>query len=134
MPELQIDVPPHIAETIQAIAVLHAEHHRKSRFVERIVDSATTFVGRPRFLLALITAAIFLMMANVSIRLSGGSPPDPSPFGWLERIFTGAALVIAAMILTSQRRAVGFANLREQMTLESTLLTEQATRKIIELL
>jgi uncharacterized membrane protein len=38
------------------------------------------------------------------------------------------------MILTSQSRADRFANLREQMTLESTLLTEQKTRKIIELL
>jgi uncharacterized membrane protein len=38
------------------------------------------------------------------------------------------------MILTSQSRADRFANLREQMTLEATLLTEQKTRKIIELL
>jgi len=38
------------------------------------------------------------------------------------------------MILISQSRADRFANLREQMTLEATLLTEQKTRKIIELL
>ena len=134
MPKSQIDVPPHIAETIQAIALLHAEHHRKSTLAERIVDRATTYVGRPRFLLALITAATFWMVANTLIRLSGGSPLDPPPFGWLELVLTGVALVIAVMILTSQRRADRFANLREQMTLEATLLTEQKTRKIIELL
>ena len=44
------------------------------------------------------------------------------------------AMVIALMILISQSRADRFANLREQMTLESTLLTEQKTSKIIELL
>jgi uncharacterized membrane protein len=134
VPELQIEVPPHIAETIQAIALLHAEHHRKSTLAERIVDKATTYFGRPRFQLALITAAAVWISANTLIRFSGGTPPDPPPFAWLELTLTIAALVIALMILTSQRRADRFANLREQMTLEATLLTEQKTRKIIELL
>ena len=98
------------------------------------MDKATTYVGRPRFLLALMTAAAVWMAANTLIRLGGGAPPDPAPFGWLELVLNVAALVIALMILTSQRRADRFANLREQMTLEATLLTEQKTRKIIELL
>jgi uncharacterized membrane protein len=134
MPDPKIDVPPHVAETVQAIALLHAEHHRKSTLAERIVDRATTSVGRPGFLLALITAAVIWIAVNALVRLSGGYPPDPPPFAWLELVLTGAALVIAVMILTSQRRADRFANLREQMTLEATLLTEQKTRKIIELL
>ena len=134
MTELQIDVPPHIAETIHAIALLHAEHHRKSTLAERIVDKATEYVGRPRFLLALIMAATFWMAFNKILDVSGVAPIDPPPFGWLELTLTAAALVIAVMILTSQRRADRFANLREQMTLEATLLTEQKTRKIIELL
>jgi uncharacterized membrane protein len=134
MPEMQIDVPPHIAETIKAINLLHVEHHRKSTLSERIVDRATRYVGRPKFLLALITAAAFWMAINATIRLSGGSPLDAPPFAWLELVLTVVALVIAVMILTSQSRADRFANLREQMTLEATLLTEQKTRKIIELL
>lgn len=134
MPELPIDVPPHIAETIQAIALLHAEHHRKSTLAERIVDRATSSFGRPGFVLVLIAAAAFWMAVNALVRVSGGLPPDPPPFAWLELILTAAALVIAVMILTSQRRADRFANLREQMTLEATLLTELKTRKIIELL
>jgi uncharacterized membrane protein len=52
----------------------------------------------------------------------------------MELFLTATALIIAVMILTSQSRADRFANLREQMTLEATLLTEQKTRKIIELL
>jgi len=134
MSDSQVDVPPHIAETIQAIALLHAEHHRKSTLSERIVDRATTSVGRPGFLLLLVISSALWMLANEGIRLGGGNPPDPPPFAWLELVLTGAALVIAVMILTSQRRADRFANLRERMTLESTLLTEQKTRKIIELL
>jgi uncharacterized membrane protein len=113
---------------------LHAEHHRKSTFAERIVDRATASVGRPVFLLALVVGAIFWVLLNIAILRSGFTPPDPPPFAWMELVLTGAALLIAIMILASQRRADRFANLREQMSLEATLLTEQKTRKIIELL
>jgi uncharacterized membrane protein len=134
MAEMPIEVPPHIAETIQAIAVLHEEHHRKSTLAERIVDRATTFVGCPSFLLALITVAVAWATANAVLFLRGHRALDPPPFAWMELLLTAAALVIAVMILTSQRRADRLANLREQMSLEATLMTEQKTRKIIELL
>jgi uncharacterized membrane protein len=49
-------------------------------------------------------------------------------------VLTTTALFIAVLILTSQRRADKLAYLREQMTLEAALMTEQKTRKIIELL
>lgn len=132
MPE--IDVPPHVAETVQAIALLHAEHHRKSTIAERIVDRATTAVGRPRFLLIIVGVIFLWILFNLALIAGGGAALDPPPFGWMELALTSAALVIAVMILASQRRADKFANLREQMTLEATLLTEQKTRKIIELL
>ena len=134
MLDAQIEVPPHVAETIQSIALLHAEHHRKSTLAERIVDRLTLFVGRPAFLLALLAAAVLWMAANITILLGGGAPLDPPPFSWMELFLAVIALTIAVMILTSQSRADRFANLREQMTLEATLLTEQKTRKIIELL
>ena len=134
MPNIQIDVPPHVAETIHSIALLHAEHHRKSTLAERIVDRLTLFVGRPIFLLALLIAGSLWMAANTIVLIGGGAPLDGPPFTWMELFLTVTALIIAVMILTSQSRADRFANLREQMTLEATLLTEQKTRKIIELL
>jgi len=129
-----IDVPPHIAETIQAIALLHAEHHRKSTLAERIVDRVTTAVGRPVFLLLLMGASAFWIAGNEFVSLDGGKAPDAPPFSGLELGISLLAMVISVMILISQSRADRFANLREQMTLEATLLTEQKTRKIIELL
>ncbi len=134
MLEMPIDVPPHIAETIQAIALLHEEHHRKSTLAERIVDRATMFVGRPAFLIGLITVAIAWAITNMVTFILGRATLDPPPFAWMELALTVAALIIAVMILTSQRRADRFADLRERMSLEATLMTEQKTRKIIELL
>lgn len=129
-----MDIPPHIAETIHSISLLHAEHHKKSTLAERIVDRLTLLVGRPIFLLALLAAAFLWIVANTIIPLGGRAPLDPPPFTWMELVLTVTALIIAVMILTSQSCADRFADLREQMTLEATLLTEQKTRKIIELL
>jgi len=130
----KLDIPPHVAETVHAIALLHAEHHRKSSLAERIVDRITTSVGRPIFLLILMGVMALWMAVNEFLFLSNGSAPDVPPYSGLELCITLLALVIAVMILISQSRADRFANLREQMTLESALLTEQKTRKIIELL
>ena len=76
MADLQVEVPPHIAETIHAIALLHAEHHRKSTVSERIVDRATTVVGRPTFLLTLLFVAALWVGANALYLIQGGSPLD----------------------------------------------------------
>lgn len=127
-------MPQHIAETIAAITQLHAEHHQKSTFAERVVDKVTAFIGRPAVPLGLLVAAAAWACVNGLIAMAGGTPPDPPPFMWMELGLTLAALLIAVLILTSQRRADRLANLREQMTLEAVLMTEQKTRKIIELL
>jgi uncharacterized membrane protein len=128
------NVPAHVAETVKAIALLHAEHHRKSTLAERWVDKATGSVGRPRFVILLGICAVVWAVTNTLLFEQGRVPPDPPPFAWLELVLTALGLIIAVMILTSQRRADRLANLREQMALEATLLTEQKTRKIIELL
>jgi uncharacterized membrane protein len=98
--ELPIGVPPHIAETIQAIALLHAEHHRKSSFSERVADRATAFVGRPVFLLILIFAAMAWIGFNLLVRAGGGAPPDPPT--WL-----GQFLLLGAVAAMLTRKARG---------------------------
>jgi uncharacterized membrane protein len=128
------DIPPHIAETIQSIALLHAEHHRKSSFSERVADRATAFVGRPVFLLVLVVAAGGWIAFNLLVRAGQHAALDPPPFAWLGLALSVGGILVAVLILVTQRRADRFADLREQMTLEATLLTEQKTRKIIELI
>ncbi len=128
------EMPPHIAETIQAITQLHAEHHRKSTFAERAIDKLIALIARPAFPFSLLLASAAWGGINAWIKTEGGSPPDPPPFAWMSLVLTATALLIAALILTSQRRADKLAYLREQMTLEAALMTEQKTRKIVELL
>jgi len=127
-------MPPHIAETAHVITQLHAEHHRRATPAERLVDRVTGFIGRPLFLLILLLSSAAWIAVNLLMAGMGSAPPDPPPFVWLELAVSFAAVVIAVLILVSQRRADRLANLREQMTLEAALMTEQKTRKIIDLL
>lgn len=128
------DLPPHIGEIVQSIALLHAEHHRKATTAERAVDRATGLVSRPSFLGVLGIGVILWVTSNVLLPLMGYPAFDGPPFPWLADILALLALIIAALIVMTQRRADKLAELRDQMTLELTLLTEQKTAKIIALI
>ncbi len=64
----------------------------------------------------------------------GRQPLDEPPFFWLQGAVTLTALYMAVFILTTQRRENKLAGLREQLTLELSILSEQKSAKIIGLL
>nr|WP_321986425.1 DUF1003 domain-containing protein [uncultured Lichenicoccus sp.] len=126
-------LPVHIEETIRSIAELHAEHHRGATPIQRIVERLTAFVGRPRFIGLLTIGATIWIGLNALAPRAGVRPLDPPPFAWLDGAVSLAALYIALLILTTQRRQDQLAQHREQLTLELTILGEQKTAKIIQL-
>ena len=77
-------LPAHIDETVQAIAKLHAEHHRQSTPLQRIVDRMTALVGRPGFVGLLTAVVLVWMAANLMMAWAGREPVDPPPFAWLQ--------------------------------------------------
>ena len=128
------DLPPHVEETVAAIARLHVEHQRQASRAGLFVSQATALVSRPRTL-ALITAGIALWVAaNLAIESAGGRPADPYPFQLLATVLSGAALYLATMILIVQRHDDELAAKRAQLTLELAMLSERKTAKIIALL
>jgi uncharacterized membrane protein len=120
-------VPPLVAEIVPAMASLHADHRESATFAERILDRVTSFVGRPFFLLVISLMSAAWIGGNVLAGWLRGPILDAPPFAGMDLILTLFALYIAILILTSQRRADRLANLREQMTRELVLLTEQKT-------
>lgn len=125
---------PHVEETVQSIAHLHAEHYKRSTPIERRVDRATGLLGRPAFLSILTAVIVVWILGNLlSLRLYHVAF-DPPPFPWLEESLTVAAVYMAVLILTTQRRADRLADMREQMTLEFSILTEKKVAKLIELM
>ena len=127
-------LPIHIEQTIRSIAALHAEHHRAATPIQRIVDRLTAYLGRPQFIGLLTVASVVWLGANWAARLDGLTPLDPPPFAWFNDVVALGALYIALLILTTQRRQDKLAQHREQLTLELSILSEQKTAKIIQLM
>ena len=126
-------LPPHIEETVCAIAALHAQHHRRASPVQRIVERSVRFIGRPRFV-GLLTLVIALWIAtNTALVLRGGGF-DPWPYPILFDLGEALGLYITVLILIQQRHENDLTELREQLTLELAILGEQKNAKIIGLL
>jgi uncharacterized membrane protein len=127
-------LPPHIESTVQAIAQLHAEHHKSATSMQRIVDSLTSIIGQPAFVGVLTILVLLWCIVNLVMQWTGHTAWDEPPFFWLQGAIGLAALYVAVLILTSNRHADQLAEYREQLTLELAILSEQKSAKIIQLL
>jgi uncharacterized membrane protein len=118
----------------QATAQLRAEHKQETSSLQQAVDHLTAFVGRPSFVAGLMLVIVVWIVANLLASRLGYRPADPPPFVWLQGAITTGALFVAALILTTQRREDQLAGYRSQLILELSILTDQKSSKIIELL
>jgi uncharacterized membrane protein len=82
----------------------------------------------------LIGAAALWIIGNLAAEKAGYAPLDRVTFAGLELTSTIAALLLAVLILTSQRRDDRLAERRAELTLQLALLSEQKSAKIITLL
>lgn len=126
-----IGLPLHEADSVEAVAELHREHHANTTGVQRAIDHATGALGRP--FAALLIVAIFVAWIALAARTAGDDVSRPI-FFWLELTGTLAALLIAVLILVTQRRADELAERRAQLTLQLAVLADKRSAKIIELL
>ena len=127
-------LPAHIEETVEAIARLHAEHHEQTLPLQRALGRLTAAASHPLFVCLVLLLVAGWIVLNLGLARSGLRPLDEAPYNWLQGAIGLAGLVIASLILTTQRRDDELASYREQLTLELSILSEQKTAKIIELL
>ena len=127
-------LPSHIEETVQAISRLHAAHEAGASRLQRIVERITKRAGRPAFIALLSGLVLSWLLLNLGLLAAGKQPLDPPPFYWLQGTVTLCALYMTVLILTTQRREDELAEVREQLTLELAILSEQKSAKIISLL
>jgi hypothetical protein len=64
--ETQI-LPPHIEDTVEAIAKLHADHHLESGKLQRLVEHPTAWIGRPQFIALLFAVIVVWTTANLIV-------------------------------------------------------------------
>jgi uncharacterized membrane protein len=127
-------LPSHIEQTVEAIAELHREHHRRATPSQKAVAQLTALVGRPRFVGAVTVVFGLWIGVNGFIKLAGFAPPDPPPYSYIQAITGIAGVYITLLILITQRHENQLSEARDQLTLELAIVNEQKSAKIISLL
>jgi uncharacterized membrane protein len=121
----------HVEASVEAIANFHRDHHASATPLQRAIDWTTERLGRP------VIVAVFVLFLTfwivVALRASEGRIDAPL-FTWLELFATLAALLIALLILATQRRQNQLGERRDQLTLELALLADTKAAKVIALI
>lgn len=119
------------ADTVASVVELHQEHHRQASLLQRTIDGLTDRLGRPLVVLGVVLA-LFLWVAQAAFTTNArfGTPS----YDWLALSATLAAVLIAMVILATQRRQDQLAERRAQLTLQLALLADKKMAKTIALL
>ncbi|MDF1504485.1 DUF1003 domain-containing protein [Roseisolibacter sp. H3M3-2] len=97
--------------------------------VEQVADALTRFASSTVFL------ALHLIWFSVWVAWNSLArfPFDPYPFGFLTMVVSLEAIFLSIFVLMSQRRESQIAELREEMTLEIDMRTEEEVTKTLQL-
>jgi uncharacterized membrane protein len=125
--------PLHIEQTVQAIARLHAAHHRQATTLQKLVDRVTAVFAHPWFIAGVTLAVAAWVVGDVVLRRAFGHGLDRPGLPWLQLAGELLAIYITSLVLMSQRRKDELSELREQLTLELATLIEQKVAKVIDL-
>ena len=98
------------------------------------MERISLFAGRPIFLTLILLFVASWLLANLVLRQLGLHEFDPAPFFWLQGTLGLGALLTATVVLTKQNRLERLAEQRAHLDLKVTLLTEQKTAKLIDLI
>ncbi len=123
-----------ISQNIDAVVALHAFAEQQVDTHQRTVESLTAWLGRPQFFYGILVGAGLWMGVNAAAPLLHLPRFDDPPFAWLQGAIGLGALLMTSVILITQNRQGKLAERREQLELQMSLLSEQRTAKIIDLL
>jgi uncharacterized membrane protein len=123
-----------ISQNIEAVLEFYAREELKISRSQRILERISHLIGQPVFLGFILLFVALWMLANAVLHKAGMAEFDAPPFFWLQGIIGLGALLTAAAVLTRQNRLAKLAEQRAHLDLKVTLLTEQKTAKLIDLL
>jgi len=121
-------------DVAQATAQLRDDHEQATSPLQHAVDRLTAVLALPGFVAVLTLAIVLWGAGNILAVFIGVRPLDSPPFAWLGVAVATGALLVAALILTTQRREDRLSSQREQLILELAILNDQKLSKVIALL
>lgn len=123
-------IPDPAEEHAKTIASIHHDVMDKLDAHQRGIERLTAWLGRPRALYSMIGA----LAAWIGLNAVLARPWDAPPYPLLQLIVGALALLTAMTVLITQNRQVRHAERRAQLDLHISLLAEQRTAKLVQLL
>jgi uncharacterized membrane protein len=127
-------LPQHVNQNIDSIVAFHQREQEKRSRAERALEQAAALIGRPVYLLGMLSLVVLWIVGNALATALGLRPPDASPFPRLQGLLTLAALATTTIVLITQQRLGRLESHRAHLDLQVNLLTEQKVTKLIHLL
>jgi uncharacterized membrane protein len=122
----------HVAN--RAYMAIKAQRAADRTRVEDIAESLNEFASSTPFLIVhVIWFAIWLPWNIGAFRIFGLRPFDPYPFGLLTMVVSLEAIFLSIFVLLAQKREAAIAELREELSLQVGLWTEQEVTKTLQL-
>jgi uncharacterized membrane protein len=121
----------HVTETVDVIAAFHQAHEAGASPLQKAMEAITDRLGRPALVAAVILGIVAWVVATLLLVSRDVAAPS---FTWLELMATVFALVVAMLILVTQRRQDRLSERRAQLTLELAIVADRKTAKLISLL
>jgi len=116
----------------QVIKSFEAKANNSRTATERIADFMTSKLGSMAFLCANLFLFLFWILINTN-QISTVRQFDPFPFGLLTTIVSLEAIFLSIIVLMSQNRASKIDDVRDEINLQITTITEEEITKMMEL-
>jgi uncharacterized membrane protein len=134
LPDAEIHLQHLLDQNLQIKALLNAQADAGRSNLHRPIERLAGLLRQPSFIISALVLFLLWMAVNTELLLSGRNPWDEPPFFWLQGLIGALSLIVTSTVLVSQARQNELAEQRADLQLQVTLLTEQRTAKLIQLL
>jgi len=122
----------HVAN--RAFMAIKAQRAADRSRVEEIAERLNEFASSTPFLVFHVIWFVIWLPWNIgAFRPFGLEPFDPYPFGLLTMVVSLEAIFLSIFVLLAQKREAAIAELREELSLQVGLWTEQEVTKTLQL-
>ncbi|MBC7788934.1 MAG: DUF1003 domain-containing protein [Anaerolineae bacterium] len=121
-----------VVGTRRAVLAIKAEHAADRSRMEIVADRLTRSASSPFFFLFHVIWFAGWIIWNVGA--FGFRPFDPFPFGLLTMVVSLEAIFLSIFVLMAQGRESQIAELREEVTLQVLLRSEEEITKVLQLM
>ena len=123
-----------VEQTVEHLAELQRQHQERSSRSQKLTNHVTGALGRPAAIALVVALVAAWVVGNLSASHLHVHALEDQPFPDLGLVLGFVAVVVALLILSTQRHSDGLAERRAELTLQIALLSERKVAKVIALL